>query len=233
MFPTPAFLKTSLLAAALMLTACNANVNVRPNPTPTATPVPSPTPTPGWVTATIRPSVETNDAVLAEVQRLQTAGLATDVLVMESYPVQIRLTAAPETIAALEDLAAGVETVPTTTLSQRSSNIQTAGARTVVNSPDFAAIWRQHTSASDTPPTVDFNSQTVLAVFAGERPTGGYTARITSVKRLNKVLTVRYRVDAPAPNTPTTQILTYPAHLVTIPLSQQRGDFETVNFVME
>lgn len=227
------------LTAALLLAACNANVSVTPNPSPTptasptATPTPSPTPTPGWVSATIRPTAETNDAVLAEVRKLETEGKVANVIVMESFPVQIRLSAAPATIKALEELAAGVKTVSFTTLSQRSSNIQAAGTRVAGTQTEFTTLWNQHTSTFDSPPSINFDTQSVLAVFAGERPTGGYTAAITSVKRLNKTLTVSYKVTAPPEGSSNIQVITYPAHIVSIPLSKQKGDYDTVNFVKE
>ncbi|HEY9839983.1 MAG: protease complex subunit PrcB family protein [Candidatus Sericytochromatia bacterium] len=193
--------------------------------------MPSPTPTPGWVTVTLHPTIATQDALLAEIRRLEAQGQVTGVMVMESYPVQIRLNASAEVVAKLQEMAAGTKTISFSTLSQRSSNIHEAGTRVVTTSQDFSTLWQQHTSVLDTPPTVDFNSQSVLAVFAGEKPTGGFTATITSVKQLNKTLTVTYKVTAPAPDAIVTQVITYPAHIVSIPLSKQKGDFDQVNFV--
>lgn len=234
---TPAFLSLSLI----LLAACRADVNIQPTPQPTpqpsstasASPMPSPTATPGWVSASIRPTAETNDAVIAEVRKLETEGKVTDVIVLESFPVQIRLNGSAEVVAQLEAMAAGVRTIQITSLSQRSSNLQTSGTRTVTTAEAFTELWRQHTGSLDAPPTVDFGQQTVLAAFAGEKPTGGYSTVITSVTLLDKTLTVRYKVNAPAPGTPVTQIITYPAHIVSIPLSQAKGDFTQVNFVNE
>lgn len=232
---TPVFLSLSLI----LLAACRADVNIQPTPQPSSTasasptPMPSPTATPGWVSAAIRPTAETNDAVIAEVRKLETEGKVTGVIVLESFPVQIRLNGSAEVIAQLEAMAAGVRTIQITSLSQRSSNLQTSGTRTVTTAEAFTELWRQHTGALDAPPTVDFGQQTVLAAFAGEKPTGGYSTVITSVTLLDKTLTVRYKVNAPASGTPVTQIITYPAHIVSIPLSQNKGDFTQVNFVNE
>lgn len=232
---TPAFLSLSLI----LLAACRADVNIQPTPQPSSTasasptPMPSPTATPGWVSATIRPTAETNDAVIAEVRKLETEGKVTGVIVLESFPVQIRLNGSTEVVAQLEAMAAGVRTIQITSLSQRSSNLQTSGTRTVTTAEAFTELWRQHTGSLDAPPTVDFGQQTVLAAFAGEKPTGGYSTVITAVTLLDKTLTVRYKVNAPAPGTPVTQIITYPAHIVSIPLSQSKGDFTQVNFVLE
>lgn len=230
------------LTSLLALSACQASgtgtvqpiPTATPTPGATATPTPGPTATPGWVSATIRPTVETNQQVLDEVRRLETAGQLTDVIVMESFPVQISLKGAPETIAQLQAMAAGTQlpdTVAITTLSQESGNLTSEGTRSVTNSSNFSVLWTEHKGSTNGMPSVDFSTHSVLAVYAGEKPTGGFGATITSVTRLNKVLTVNYRFTAPGPDDIVTQIITRPTHIVSIPLSQQRGDFDTVNFV--
>lgn len=235
----------ALTLSVLLLAACQAAVSIQPNPSPTAaptasptaqpstSPTPAPSATPGWVQATIRPTAETNDAVLAEVRKLETEGQVSNVVVLESFPVQIQLSGSAAVVARLQDMASGAQTLAITSLSQRSSNLQTAGTRTITSAETFAELWRQHTGAMDAPPTVDFGQQTVLAVFAGEKPTGGYSAVITSVKLLDKTMTVHYRVNEPAPGTIVTQMITYPAHLVSVPVSQAKGDFTQVNYVQE
>lgn len=224
-------------ASALSLAACQTSVSVQPQPSPTATPIPSatplpsPTPTPGWTSVTLRPTAATNEATLAEVRRLEADGQVSGVVVLESLPVQIQLSGSAEAIAHLQEVAAGVKDIAFTSLSQRSSNIHEAGTRVVTDAEAFRTLWQQHTSSFDTPPSVDFATQSVVAVFAGEKPTGGYTASVISVKQLDKTLTVHFKVTAPAAGSSVTQVITYPAHIVSIPLSKQKGDFDQVNFV--
>ena len=55
-----------------------------------------------------------------------------------------------------------------------------------------------------------------LAVFAGAERTGGYGIRVFRVDRAGKTLTVRAMFSSPAPDAFTTQVLTSPAHLVSI-----------------
>lgn len=55
-----------------------------------------------------------------------------------------------------------------------------------------------------------------IAVFAGAKRTGGYGIRVLRVDRAGDTLTVRAMFSSPAPDAFTTQVLTSPAHLVSI-----------------
>ena len=55
-----------------------------------------------------------------------------------------------------------------------------------------------------------------IAVFAGAQRTGGYGIRVLRVDRAGNTLTVRAMFSSPAPDAFTTQVLTSPAHLVSI-----------------
>jgi protease stability complex PrcB-like protein len=55
-----------------------------------------------------------------------------------------------------------------------------------------------------------------IAVFAGSQRTGGYGIRVTRVDRAGDALTVRAMFSVPAPDALTIQVLTSPAHLVSI-----------------
>jgi len=55
-----------------------------------------------------------------------------------------------------------------------------------------------------------------LAVFAGSQRTGGYGIRVLRVDRAADTLRVHAMFSSPAPNAFTIQVLTSPAHLVSI-----------------
>ncbi|MDO6707565.1 hypothetical protein [Photobacterium sp. 1_MG-2023] len=55
-----------------------------------------------WERVMILGSAEANDPVLAQVESLEKKGLVKDVNVLESFPVQIWLTASEETIESLK-----------------------------------------------------------------------------------------------------------------------------------
>ncbi|MEK6225753.1 MAG: protease complex subunit PrcB family protein [Chloroflexota bacterium] len=55
-----------------------------------------------------------------------------------------------------------------------------------------------------------------IAVFAGSQRTGGYGIRVLRVDRAGDTLTVRAMFSSPVPGALTIQVLTSPAHLVSI-----------------
>jgi len=55
-----------------------------------------------------------------------------------------------------------------------------------------------------------------IAVFAGSQRTGGYAIRVVRVDRTGDTLTVRAMFSSPAADAFTIQVLTSPAHLVSI-----------------
>jgi protease stability complex PrcB-like protein len=91
------------------------------------------------------------------------------------------------------------------------------GRREVVvrTSPDWTALWKQHTSDKPVPP-VDFEREMVVAVFMGSRPTAGYSVEVTSAEARNGTVVVTYRELAPSRDAVTAQILTSPYHIVAV-----------------
>ena len=57
----------------------------------------------------------------------------------------------------------------------------------------------------------------VVALFMGERPTGGYAIEITRVERADSGLAVHYRSKGPDQGAMLTQALTQPFHLIKLP----------------
>ena len=68
------------------------------------------------------------------------------------------------------------------------------------------------------PPPIDFGKEMVVAVFAGQKPSGGYSVKIQEVvyAAAKKTVWVIYNETAPAPGAITTQALTYPSHVVAV-----------------
>jgi hypothetical protein len=67
-----------------------------------------------------------------------------------------------------------------------------------------------------------------IAAFAGSQRTGGYAIRVAGVDRAGDTLTVRALFVAPAPDALTIQVLTSPAHLVSIERKSAAGAREIV-----
>lgn len=91
-------------------------------------------------------------------------------------------------------------------------------SRSVITTPDeWAALWAQHTAHAEPPPPrppVDFVCEMVVAVFAGERPTGGHAVEITRIVPEGSAATVYYRETTPPPGSFVTEALTHPFHIV-------------------
>jgi len=114
-----------------------------------------------------------------------------------------------------------------TTIAQGAdSGYQSASQTVIDNKERWINLWQQHTSDTEPPipvPQVDFTSYNVVAVFAGEKSTGGYSVEILTVETRNfqtknlpsLVIVVEYR--QPQPEDFVTEAMTYPYHMIKIP----------------
>lgn len=80
----------------------------------------------------------------------------------------------------------------------------------------------------DEPPGINFEQEMVLAVFAGEKSTGGHGIRIEKViyAAAKKTVWVIYKEKAPEAGGMVTQALTYPSHVVAV--KKVEGDVKFV-----
>ena len=72
-------------------------------------------------------------------------------------------------------------------------------------------------------PVIDFTKDLVIAVAAGQRPTGGYEIAIESVNRVDGELSVSVVERTPSPNCVTTASLTQPVDVVVVPAADARS----------
>jgi hypothetical protein len=89
----------------------------------------------------------------------------------------------------------------------------------------FQDIWQQIDDVSGLP-EIDFENNMVIAVFMGERPTGGYGIEIESIDEYPDRITVNIAETEPGPDELTTQALTYPYHIVTTENTDKEVGFE-------
>jgi hypothetical protein len=66
------------------------------------------------------------------------------------------------------------------------------------------------------PPAIDFKKNMVIAVFMGERKTGGYEIEITRIEERKKEIVVEVEEKEPPPESMRTMTLTQPYHIVVI-----------------
>lgn len=88
---------------------------------------------------------------------------------------------------------------------------------------EVAALWYAHRGV---PPPPIVAGRTVIAVFAGERLTGGHQIDVDRVEVLGGRLRVRVRDTAPPPGSLVTQSLTYPYHIVAIAPTNLAVEFD-------
>jgi hypothetical protein len=72
-------------------------------------------------------------------------------------------------------------------------------------------------------PAVDFTRDVVVAVAAGQRPTGGYEIAVDRITQANGELRVEVVERTPGPNCVTTASLTQPVDVVIVPAADARG----------
>lgn len=78
---------------------------------------------------------------------------------------------------------------------------------------EWERLWAQIRAGEVPPPPapkIDWTNEMVLALFMGQRPTGGYGVAIQSVEYGTKEIVVRYEETAPPPDAITIQVLTQP-----------------------
>lgn len=109
------------------------------------------------------------------------------------------------------------------------SGITTFRFEVVLDQAAWDALWLQHTGGGTGPstpaPAVDFSTEMVIGVWLGNRPTGGYAARIEAVVPAQILgapgapagVAVSIREDQPNPKAVVTQAVTRPFHIVRAP----------------
>jgi len=86
----------------------------------------------------------------------------------------------------------------------------------VESAPDWRTLWTHHAPGTP-PPSVDFATEVVVGVLAGERPGTGYEVDIIAIERHSAETTVVYRVTDPPKDALAVEMLTSPFHLARLP----------------
>lgn len=90
------------------------------------------------------------------------------------------------------------------------------GVEWVDNPEAFETLW-QSLFAPREQPLVDWNSEAVIGVFLGEKPTGGYSVIVRKVARVAPDhVQVQVDVHEPGPDDIVTLAITYPGHIVAV-----------------
>ena len=109
--------------------------------------------------------------------------------------------------------------LPFVTVAQgHSSGIRAHQFVAITTEAEWEALWRRHRSATSSAeaPAIDFHHGMLVAVFAGEKRTGGYGIEITHIEadEPSQHLQVFVRETSPLAQGIVTQALTQPYHIV-------------------
>ena len=112
-------------------------------------------------------------------------------------------------------------------LSGYQSGEHEAGATLIASAEEWQAWWRRHAGwriPAAPLPAVDFGVHSVIAICAGDRPTGGWTLEARSVKEFEGGLRVQAELCAPAADALMPQVVTQPYQILLVPRAgAQRG----------
>jgi hypothetical protein len=81
---------------------------------------------------------------------------------------------------------------------------------------EWRTLWQRHAPGRNVP-AVDFSKSMVVAVFLGSRPSGGYQVQITGVRSEGNTMIVQWTESQPGRDQVAAQVMTAPAHIVTVP----------------
>jgi hypothetical protein len=104
----------------------------------------------------------------------------------------------------------------------------------VSNEDDWRGLWSM-AYANQVPepelPAVDFEKEMVIAVFAGEFPSGGYEVKIDRLDEYDDVIIITFVITSPGAACGNTEALTQPFHIAKIKKTDKEISFVERNEV--
>lgn len=100
------------------------------------------------------------------------------------------------------------------------SAIETPRQTIIKDKAAFAALWAEHSAHENPAPTmppVNFAADTLVAVFAGNEPTGGHILALAGLDKIHGGWELRLSLISPGPDCMNTQAMTQPWMMIRIP----------------
>lgn len=94
------------------------------------------------------------------------------------------------------------------------NEIKTKQERVITTSEEWADLWTEMFPTEMIASAIDFEEKMIIAVFQGEKNTGGYSIEITEIIEKDNSLKVYIKETVPGENCILTQALTSPYHIV-------------------
>lgn len=102
------------------------------------------------------------------------------------------------------------------------------GTAVIATDSEWSALWDQLRGVGGRP-AVDWETDLVLGVFLGERPTGGYSVSVREIRRLAPDrIELHVTIREPSPSDFVTMAFTYPGELIRIEHSGLRKPLDIV-----
>jgi len=79
---------------------------------------------------------------------------------------------------------------------------------------EWDELWQKTYGSYSEAPYINFSSNIVIAVYMGERATGGYRIEITNIGENEEQVRVHIRETSPSPGSILTMLITQPYHIV-------------------
>ena len=99
----------------------------------------------------------------------------------------------------------------------------------IQTSREFAELWTVHASgSSEKPPLIDFEQETLVAIYMGQKNTGGYAVGINTILLQDDHIVVKVQYIRPRPDQEVTMALTQPYVMFTIAKTSLPVTFELV-----
>jgi hypothetical protein len=108
------------------------------------------------------------------------------------------------------------------------SGITEATNRVIRMEAEWEKLWKRHGALRVPPepaPAVDFEKEMVVAVFMGQKSTGGYAIEIKRIETTASRLRITVERKEPGPDAIVTQALTAPFHFVAVRKSELKPEF--------
>lgn len=99
------------------------------------------------------------------------------------------------------------------------SSIASRRNMTARTQAELRELWTAAKGTDSTPPTINFSREYVIAVFAGQKSSGGHGVEVASVVDTSTARTVSVRIVKPGDGCIVTQALTNPYQIIVVPLS--------------
>jgi hypothetical protein len=102
-------------------------------------------------------------------------------------------------------------------------------AQVIATQKDWEQLWKQHVSVlvpQPPVPEIDFDTDVIVVIFAGEKKSGGYAAVIKDVSAELDDIVINYKLTEPQPGSFTIQAITQP--YVMLKMAKPKGTVRLV-----